>query len=79
MSTRQRLPNRRPLQPVTKPTEPRAVVFWEGPGEPILLTVHGPGGEVAVPMVPKRALLLAQELIEPAVVTETTTAAPGSP
>ncbi len=59
--------------------EPRAVVTWDGPGQPITLTLYGPGGEVAVPMVPKRALLLAQELIEPAVVTETTTAAPGSP
>ncbi len=27
------------------------------------LMVHGPGGEVAVPMVPKRALTLAQELL----------------
>ncbi len=45
-------------------TEPRAVVSWEGPGEPIVLTVYGPDGEVvAVPMVPKRALELAQELL----------------
>ncbi len=63
MSTRQRLPNRRPLQPMTETTEPRAVVTWEGPGEPIVLKVHGPAGEVAVPMVPKRALVLAQELL----------------
>jgi len=32
-------------------------------GEPIVLTVYGPDGEVAVPMVPKRALTLAQELL----------------
>ena len=43
------------------------MVTWEGPGEPIMLTVHGPAGEVAVPLLPKRALELAQELIEPAV------------
>ncbi len=49
--------------PMTKPTEPRAVVTWEGAGQPIMLTVHGPDGEVAVPMVPKRALVLAQELL----------------
>ena len=49
-------------------------MIWEGPGEPITLTIHGPDGEVAVPLLPKRALELAQELIEPAVVTETTTA-----
>ncbi len=44
-------------------TELRAVVSWEGPGEPIMLTLYGPAGEVAVPMVPKRALTLAQELL----------------
>ena len=44
-------------------TETRAVVTWEGPGAPIMLTLHGPAGEVAVPMVPKRALTLAQELL----------------
>ncbi len=48
---------------MTETTEPRAVVTWEGPGEPILLRVYGPDGEVAVPMVPKRALTLAQELL----------------
>jgi len=37
-------------------SEPRAVVTWEGPGEPILLTAYGPAGEVAVPLLPKRAL-----------------------
>ena len=42
----------------------RAVVTWEGPGEPIVLTAYGPGGEeVAVPLLPKRALTLAQELL----------------
>ncbi len=43
--------------------EPRAVVTWEGPGEPIMLTIYGPDGEVTVPILPKRALLLAQELL----------------
>ena len=43
--------------------EPRAVVSWEGPGEPIMLTIYGPDGEVAVPLLPKRALTLAQELL----------------
>ncbi len=41
----------------------RAVVTWEGPGEPIVLTVYGPEGQVAVPLLPKRALTLAQELL----------------
>ncbi len=44
-------------------SEPRAVVTWGGPGQPITLTLYGPGGEVAVPMVPKRALELTQELL----------------
>ncbi len=43
--------------------EPRAVVSWEGPGEPIMLTLYGPDGDVAVPLEPKRALTLAQELL----------------
>ena len=49
-----------------KPGDPhagRAVVTWTAPGEPITLTIHGPDGEVTVPMVPKRALTLAQELL----------------
>ena len=43
----------------------RAVVTWNGPGEPIMLTVYGPDGAVAVavPLLPKRALTLAQELL----------------
>ncbi len=44
-------------------TETRAVVTWEGPGTPIVLTLHGPAGEVAVALLPKRALELAQELL----------------
>ena len=48
-------------------TEPRAVVSWEGPGEPITLTIHGPDGEVAVRLTPVRALELAKDLTEPAV------------
>ena len=44
-----------------------AAVSWEGPGEPIVLIVYGPSGEVAVPVLQKRALELAKELSEPAV------------
>ncbi len=51
------------IVPHEGPTEPRAVVTWEGVGEPIVLRVYGPAGEVAVPLVPKRALTLAQELL----------------
>ncbi len=44
------------------PPANRAVVTWEGPGEPIMLTIYGTDGEVvAVPLEPKRALTLAQE------------------
>ncbi len=40
-----------------RPSESRAVVTWEGPGEPIVLALYGPDGEaVAVPLLPKRAL-----------------------
>ena len=48
---------------MTEATERRAVVTWAGPGEPIMLTLYGPDGEVAVPLLPKRALTLAQELL----------------
>ncbi len=41
----------------------RTVVTWAGPGEPIMLTLYGPEGEVTVPLSPKRALTLAQELL----------------
>ncbi len=44
-------------------TETRAAVTWEGPGEPIVLTLYAAGGEIAVPLLPKRALTLAQELL----------------
>ncbi len=44
--------------------EPRAVVSWKGPDELIMLTIYGPDGEaVALPLEPKRALTLAQELL----------------
>ena len=46
----------------------RAVVTWAGPGEPIMLTIYGPDGVVAVPLTPKRALELAREMMEPAVI-----------
>ena len=48
---------------MTETIETRAVVTWEGPGEPIMLTLYGPYGEVALPLLPKRALTLAQELL----------------
>jgi len=48
---------------MTETIEPRAVVAWNGPGEPIVLTLYGPDGEVALPLLPKRALTLAQELL----------------
>ena len=46
----------------------RAVVTWEGAGQPIKLTVYSPDGEVvSVPLSPVRALELAKDLTEPAV------------
>ena len=48
---------------MTETAETRAVVTWEGPGRPIVLTLYGPDGEVAVSLLPKRALSLAQELL----------------
>ena len=45
----------------------RAVVTWQGPGAPIMLTVYGPDGEVAVVLLPKQALTLGQELLTCAV------------
>ena len=41
----------------------RTVVTWKGPGEPIVLTLYGADGEVAMPLLPRRALTLAQELL----------------
>ena len=32
---------------MTTAAEPRAVVSWAGPGEPVLLTLYGPEGELA--------------------------------
>ena len=46
-----------------------AAVSWEGPGQPITLTAYGPAGEVAVPLTPVRALALAVELTQRAVLT----------
>ncbi len=51
------------LAQMTETTEHRAVVTREGPGEPIVLALYGPDGEVAAPLLPKRALTLAQELL----------------
>ncbi len=41
----------------------RAVVSWEGPGEPIVLTLHGAEVEAVASLLPKGALALAQELL----------------
>ena len=49
------------------PATDRAVVSWEGPGEPIVLTLYGSDGEIAVALLPKRALTLGQELLTCAV------------
>ena len=49
---------------MTETTEHRAVVSWERPRTPIVLALYGPDGEVAVPLLPKRAfLMLAQKLL----------------
>ena len=48
---------------MTEIADPRAVVTWEGPGQPIMLTLYGPDGDLAVPLLPKRALTLANELL----------------
>ncbi len=48
---------------MTETTEDRAIVSRQGEGQPIMLTIYGPDGEVAVPLLPKRALTLAQELL----------------
>ena len=51
----------------TQPSPPatRAVVTWAGRGEPVMLKLYNSDGEVAaVPLLPKRALTLAKELIE---------------
>ncbi len=46
----------------------RAVVTWDGAGQPIVLTLYGPDGEVvSVPLTPVRALELATDLSERAV------------
>ena len=50
-------------------TETGATVSWQGPDEPIVLTVHGPGSEVSTSLTPKRALALAAALAQRAVLT----------
>lgn len=65
---------------MTEPTKPRVVVSWAGQNQPVVLALYGPGGEVAVPLSPTRALELAKELIEPAVTLIKTSAwGPGWP
>jgi len=48
-----------------KRSPPRASVTWEGPGQPIVLTVYDPDGSAlaTLPLKPIRALTLAQELL----------------
>ncbi len=41
----------------------RRVPMRSGPGEPIALTLYGSDGEVALPLLPVRALTLAQGLL----------------
>jgi hypothetical protein len=53
----------------SSPFNSRAVVSWQGRGQPITLTAFGPNGEVAVALTPVRALELAKELLQPAVVS----------
>ena len=49
-------------------TADRAVVTWEGRGEPIMLTLYGPEGELAaMELLPKRCLTLAKEILDTAV------------
>ncbi len=50
--------------PLPRLNADRAVVSWNGPSQPVMLTIYGPAGEaVALPLLPKRALTLAQELL----------------
>ena len=37
----------------------RCVVSWQGRGQPVMLALYGPEGEVAEPLTPVRALELA--------------------
>ncbi len=62
-------------------TETHAAVTWNGPGSPIVLTLYGADGEAAaVPLLPKRALTLAGELLERGVqAIKADPAAPWSP
>ncbi len=46
----------------------RVVVTWAGAGEPIVLTLYGPEGELAaMELLPKRCLTLAKEILDTAV------------
>ena len=54
--------------PLPRLNADRAVVSWAGPGEPVVIALYGEdGAAVAVPLEPKRALSLAQELLTQAV------------
>ena len=55
------------MEAPSQPTESRAIVSWNGPGQPIMIALRGPGGEVSMPLSPTRALEMAKQLIEPAV------------
>ena len=42
----------------------RAVVSWDGPGQPVVIAIYDLNGQaVAVPLLPERALTLAKELL----------------
>ena len=43
---------------------PRVTVTWEGEGQPICVTNYARGGRIAVGLSPKRALEVAQLLID---------------
>ena len=43
---------------MTETTEHRAVMTWEGPGEPTVLALYGPEGGAAGRLLPKRVLVL---------------------
>ena len=72
----------KPAPPLFGPdsTEPGTVVTCEGPGTPITLKVCGPDGELSVSLSPVRALELAKQLTEPAVMAvKTSQWGPGWP
>ncbi len=49
---------------VAPPMKPRVTVTWEGDGQPIVMTAYARSGKIAVPVTPRRALEIAQLLID---------------